>query len=39
MRSRSTIQVCEEKNMTVIEEAPDSPLAEVYRRLAQMIMV
>ncbi len=33
-----TIQVCEEKNMTVIEGAPGSPLAEVYRRLAQKIM-
>jgi len=32
------IQVCEEKNMTVIEGAPGSPQAEVYRRLAQKIM-
>jgi len=33
-----TIQVCEDENMTVIEGAPDSPLADTYRRLAQRIM-
>lgn len=32
------IQVCEEKNMTVIEGEPDSSLAETYRRLAQKIV-
>ena len=32
------IQSCEDKNMTVIEGAPDSPLAETYRKLALKIM-
>jgi nitrogenase iron protein NifH len=31
----STVQFCEERNVTVIEGAPDSPLAGVYHRLAE----
>lgn len=30
-----TIQLCEEKNMTVVEGAPDSALAEIYHKLAR----
>ena len=33
------VQRCEAKNLTVIEGAPDSPMAEVYRRLAAMLAV
>ena len=33
-----TIQACEDKNMTVIEGALDSPLAKIYGKLAQKIM-
>jgi len=31
----SAVQFCEERNVTVIEGAPDSPLAGVYHRLAE----
>ena len=33
----ATVQLCEAKNLTVIEGAPDSPLAEVYHRLAEIV--
>jgi len=32
-----TVQYCEDKNQTVIEGAPDSPLAGIYRTLAEII--
>jgi hypothetical protein len=34
----ATVQHCEAKNLTVIEGAPDSPLAGVYHRLAEIIV-
>ncbi len=34
----STIQYCEERNQTVIEGAPDFPLAGTYRALAEKIL-
>ena len=33
-----TVQLCERKGVTVIEGAPDSGIAEVYRSLAREIM-
>ncbi|MDD2360940.1 MAG: nitrogenase iron protein NifH [Syntrophaceticus schinkii] len=33
----TAVQFCEEKNMTVIQGSPDSSLAQVYYRLAEMI--
>ena len=33
----STVQLCEERNVTVVEGAPDSPLAGIYHRLAEII--
>ena len=33
----TAVQFCEEKNMTVVQGAPDSSLAQVYYRLAEMI--
>ncbi|MGQ9824863.1 MAG: hypothetical protein ACUVSK_07680 [Desulfotomaculales bacterium] len=33
----STVQLCEEMNVTVVEGAPDSPLAGIYFRLAEII--
>lgn len=32
------VQACEDRGMTVIEGAPDSPMAGVYRELARIIM-
>ena len=33
----TAVQFCEEKNMTVVQGSPDSSLAQVYYRLAEMI--
>ena len=33
----TVVQHCEEKNVTVVEGAPDSPMAGVYHRLAALI--